>query len=197
MLDLNRDATHDRRPFLAIMPWDRGFRGWDPIEAQTGEPWHPAGARVQALAPDEPEAAAQALIEAITERRISALLLVGRTRHSGPIRLQTRAENRTLDGRDRHDHTAAGVVRATVPAGDILRELNRAGLAAQIASDAEEDAGSYLLYRILAALPDSLSVPAVGLLRLPRDMAPEPTDQAIKVAASAIARHIPALTASA
>ncbi len=193
MLDLNRDVTHDRRPFLAIVPWDRGFRGWDPIEARTGEPWHPVGARILALAADEPETAAQNLIDAITQRRISALLLAGRTRHSGPIRLQTRAENRTLDGKERHDPTGAGVVRATVPAGDILRELNRVGLTAQIASDAEEDAGSYLLYRVLAALPDRLSVPAVGLLRLPRDMAPEPADQAIKAAVSAMARHIPAL----
>jgi hypothetical protein len=53
----------------------------------------------------------------------------------------------------------------------MVRALNDAGLAAEATSDGEEDAGSYLLYRVLTALPDGSDAPAVGLIRAPAALA--------------------------
>ncbi|HBI18761.1 MAG TPA: hypothetical protein DDY79_05460, partial [Brevundimonas sp.] len=69
------------------------------------------------------------------------------------FRVQMRAENRTLDHKHRLSSTGPGVARATAPVADIVRALTAAGLEADASSEAEEDAGSYLLYRVLADLP--------------------------------------------
>ena len=58
------------------------------------------------------------------------------------------------------------------------------------ASDAEEDAGSYILYRILNDLPDGPASPAIGLIRAPSDAPNTKVQAAVKTAASAIARHL-------
>ena len=181
----------DRRPAIAICAWAPGFTAWDPVEDLSGDPWNPVGARTLPVpGSTEAEALAAELSALLTSGECSALLLVGRTAHPGAFRLQMRAENRCLDRADRLDHTGPGVARATAPTAEIVRDLNAAGLNALAASDAEEDAGSYILYRILNDLPDGPASPAIGLIRAPSDVADAKVQLAVKTAASAIARHL-------
>ena len=181
----------DRRPAIAICAWAPGFTAWDPVEDLSGDPWNPVGARTLPVpGSTEAETLAAELSALLTSGECSALLLVGRTAHPGAFRLQMRAENRCLDRADRLDHTGPGVVRATAPTAEIVRDLNAAGLNAVAASDAEEDAGSYILYRILNDLPDGPASPAIGLIRAPSDVADAKVQLAVKTAASAIARHL-------
>lgn len=191
LLDMESGLRPDRRPAIAICAWDPSFTAWDPVEDLSGEPWHPVGARTL---PVPGSAAADNLateLSAMLARgECSALLLVGATHHSDAFRLQLRAENRRLDRHDRLDHTGPGVARATAPAAEIVRDLNQAGLAAVAASEAEEDAGSYILYRILADLPDGAASPAVGLIRAPAEAQPAKVQSAVKTAAGVIARHL-------
>lgn len=181
----------DRRPAIAICAWDLSFTAWDPVEDLSGDPWHPVGARTLPV-PGNPSAEALAadLSERLRSGECGALLLVGRTVHPGAFRLQTRAENRSLNGAERLDHTGPGIARATAPAAEIVRALSDAGLNALAASDAEEDAGSYILYRILNDLPDGPASPAIGLIRAPSDAPHAKVQLAVKTAASAIARHL-------
>lgn len=191
MLDIDTGLGPDRRPSIAICAWNPGERGWDPVEDLSGEPWNPSGARtLDVSGTASVEALAVDLSARLRSGECSALLLVGRTSHPGAFRLQTRAENRRLDGSDRQDHTGPGVVRATAPAAEIVRDLTAAGLKAIAASDAEEDAGSYILYRILNDLPDGLASPSIGLIRAPLDAPDAKVQLAVKTAASAIARHL-------
>lgn len=181
----------DRRPAIAICAWDPGFTAWDPVEDLSGDPWNPVGARTLPVAGSAGADALAAELSALLARgECGALLLVGRTVHPGAFRLQMRAENRRLDGGDRLDHTGPGVARATAPAAEIVRDMTAAGLKALAASDAEEDAGSYILYRILNDLPDGPAAPAIGLIRAPSDVAEAKVQLAVKTAASAIARHL-------
>ena len=181
----------DRRPAIAICAWAPGFTAWDPVEDLSGDPWNPVGARTLPVpGSTEAEALAAELSALLTSGECSALLLVGRTAHPGAFRLQMRAENRCLDRADRLDHTGPGVARATAPTAEIVRDLNAAGLSALAASDAEEDAGSYILYRILNDLPDGPASPAIGLIRAPSDVADAKVQLAVKTAASASARHL-------
>ena len=181
----------DRRPAIAICAWAPGFTAWDPVEDLSGDPWNPVGARTLPVpGSTEAETLAAELSALLTSGECSALLLVGRTAHPGAFRLQMRAENRCLDRADRLDHTGPGVARATAPTAEIVRDLNAAGLNAVAASDAEEDAGSYILYRILNDLPDGPASPAIGLIRAPSDVADAKVQLAVKTAASAIARHL-------
>ena len=126
----------------------------------------------------------------------AVLLLVGRTRRSDGFRLQIRAENRALDGGERLDQVGPGMARATAPVADIVRALNEAGLTADASSDAEDDAGSYLLYRVLSGLPDGAGHAGVGLLRAPEHEADAAVQRAVKAAAQAMARHLSPLPRS-
>ena len=181
----------DRRPAIAICAWDPGFTAWDPVEDLSGDPWNPVGARTLPVAGStEADALAAELSAMLANGECGALLLVGRTVHPGAFRLQMRAENRCLDRSDRLDHTGPGIVRATAPTAEIVRDLAATGLNAMAASDAEEDAGSYILYRILNDLPDGPAAPAIGLIRAPSDVPNAKVQAAVKTAASAIARHL-------
>ncbi|MNU84623.1 hypothetical protein D3C71_743470 [compost metagenome] len=181
----------DRRPAIAICAWDPNFTAWDPVEDLSGDPWNPVGARTLPVpGSSSTETLAAQLSAMIASGECGALLLVGRTAHPGAFRLQMRAENRCLDRSDRLDHTGPGVVRATAPTAEIVRDLAAGGLNALAASDAEEDAGSYILYRILNDLPDGPASPAIGLIRAPSDAPDAKVQQAVKTAASAIARHL-------
>ncbi len=181
----------DRRPAIAICAWNPDFTAWDPVEDLSGDPWHPVGARTLPVSGDaSPEVLAAKLSAMIANGECGALLLVGRTVHPGAFRLQTRAENKRLVGTERLDHTGPGVVRATAAAAEIVRDLTAVGLNAIAASDAEEDAGSYILYRILNDLPDGPASPAIGLIRAPSDAPHAKVQLAVKTAASAIARHL-------
>lgn len=190
MFEPKDEVAPDDRPALVICAWDVGEAGWDPVEDLSGQPWSPAGARTLAVSGGEPEGLATVLSAHLADRRCRGLLLVGRTRRSSAFRLQIRAEARSPDGGRRLDPTGPGMARATAPAADIVRALNEAGLAADASSDSEDDAGSYLLYRILSDLPDRADTPTIGLLRAPEHEPDAMVQQAVKAAAQAMANHL-------
>lgn len=190
MLDIAAETTPDNRPAIVICAWDADEAAWDPVEDLSGQPWSPAGARTVAVPADDPEALATTLSNHLSDDRTRALLLVGRTCRSDGFRMQMRAENRSLDGGRRMNIVGPGIARATAPAAEIVRALNEAGFVADASSDAEEDAGSYLLYRILANLQEGADTPAIGLLRAPEHEADASVQRAVKTAAQAMARHL-------
>ncbi len=195
MAELDKTLT-DTRPGIVICAWDAAESGWDPIEDLSGEPWSPSGARTVPVPSADPDALASTLSAHLTDQRCRALLLVGRTRGHEGFRLQMRAENRTLDGAQRLDGVGPSVARATAPVAEMVRALKEAGLAADATSEAEDDAGSYLLYRVLANLPDGSDTPAVGLLRAPENESDDAMQRAVKTAAQAMARHLSPLPRS-
>jgi pyrrolidone-carboxylate peptidase len=195
MYESKDETAPDFRPALVICAWDVDEAGWDPVENLSGESWNPVGARTLPVAAGEPEALAAVLSAHLDDRSCRGLLLVGRTRRSDAFLVQIRAENRSLDGR-RHDIVGPGTARATAPVADIVRALNEAGLAADASSDSEEDAGSYLLYRVLSGLPDGRDTPAIGLLRAPEHETDVAFQRAVKAAAQAMAHHLPPLPRS-
>lgn len=197
MMGLDSNGRPDRRPVISICAWSPSYRAWDPVEDLSGEPWNPPGARTLATPGDvSAEALAETLTGLLSRGECSALLLVGRTVHAGPVRVQMRAENRRLGEPGRLDSTAPSIARVTAPVADILRELTEARISAIADSDAEEDAGSYILYRILADLPDSLESPSIGLLRIPDGESENTVRTAVKTAASAMARRLAPLPRS-
>lgn len=182
-------AVSDRRPAILICSWDAADPVWDLVEDLTGEPWNPPGARSVLVHGDETERLVQDLGDRLHSRKARALLLLGRTRHEGPIRLQIRAENRDGERGERLDPQGPGVVRATAPAADILQALADAKAPAVAASEAEDDPGSIILYRVLNALADE-ETPAVGLLRIPDGTPEQAIRQAVKAAAVAMTQHL-------
>lgn len=196
MLDTKAETTPDQRPGIVICAWDAAEAAWDPIEDLSGQPWSPAGARTVPVAADEPDALASTLSAHLNDQRTRALLLVGRTRRSDGFRVQIRAENRPLDGGARRNRVGPSVARATAPVAEMVRALKEAGLPADASSDAEDDAGSYLLYNVLANLPDGADTPAIGLLRAPAGEDDAAVTRAVKTAAQAMARHLAPLPRS-
>lgn len=196
MLEPRDEADNDHRPALVICAYDVDERGWDPFEDLSGEPWSPQEARTLAVAGGEAEVLADILTGHLRDQRCRGLLLVGRTRRSDAFRLQIRAENRSLEGGQRLDSLGPGMARATAPVGEIVRALNEAGLAAVASSESEEDAGSYLLYRVLTDLPDGPDTPIIGLLRAPEHEPDAAVQRAVKATAEAIARHLGPLSRS-
>lgn len=190
------DSRPDFRPALAICAYDVGQTAWDPAEDLSGEPWNPVGARTLAVAADAPEALATVLSARLADPHVRGLLLVGRSAAGDGFRIQVRALNRTLDGTRRLHDVGPGVVRATAPGADMVEALNAAGLPASVSSEAEDDAGSYLLYRILSDLPEGIDTPAVGLLRAPLDASEAMVRRAVKAAAQAVADHLAPLPRS-
>lgn len=189
MLDPS-ETSPDLRPGLVICAYDVDEEVWDPIEDLSGTLWSPAGARTIAVPADTREALADRLSDHLRDSACRGLLLVGRTRQGTDFRIQTRAENREPGGRDRIDADAPGMARATAPAAEMVRALNAAGLRVSASSEAEEDAGDYLLFRILNALPDGVDAPAVGLIRAPADLDDAAVTAGVKAAAGAIALHL-------
>ena len=190
MLDTRMLETPDQRPAIAICAYEIGETGWDPVEDLSGQPWNPTGARTLAIDAGEPEALAATLTEVLSLPACRGLLLVGRTRQDGGFKLQIRTENRSLDGTHRGDADGPGIARATAPTAEMMRELNEAGLTTGVSSEAEDDVGSFLLYRVLAALPEGADTPAIGLLRAPLGEANDRVQRAVKAAAQAMARHL-------
>lgn len=197
MLEFSDTATPDYRPAIVICAYEAGESGWDPVEDLSGEPWNPPGARTVAVAANDPEVLAATLSDHLGDPQCRALLLVGRTRAGGDdFRVQVRAVNRSLDGTGRLDEVGPGVARATAPVADMVRALTESGLAAEVSSEAEDDAGSYLLYRVLSSLPEGADTPAIGLLRAPEDAVDAVVQKAVKTAAQAMARHLSPLPRS-
>lgn len=196
MPDIADETPPDHRPAIVICAYDADETGWDPVEDLSGRPWSPSGVRTVAVPGGEPDVLAETLAMHLDDRHCRAVLLVGRTRRSAAFRLQIRAENRSLDGVRRLASVGPAVARATAPAADIVGALNEAGLRVETSSDAEDDAGSYLLYRVLSALPEGLDTPAVGLLRAPENASDAEVQRAVKAAAEAMARHLSPLPRS-
>jgi hypothetical protein len=196
MPDPTDGTAPDYRPAIVICAYEVEETGWDPVQDLSGAPWSPVGARTVPVAAGAPAALATTLSALLNERTCRGLLLVGRTHRSDSYRMQIRAENRSLDGAGRHDLNGPAMARATAPVAGIIRALNEAGLDAAASSESEEDAGSYLLYRILTGLPDGADTPAIGLLRAPVRESGAGLQEAVKVAAQAIARHMPMLPRS-
>lgn len=190
MLDTLAETPPDRRPAIVICAYGLDEDGWDPVEDLSGVPWCPTGARTVAVAASDPQTLAATLARHLGHSDCRAMLLVGRTRKTDRFRVQMRAENRDLAGGAKLSHTGPAVARATAPVAEMVRALNEAGLPADASSDGEDDIGSYLLYRVLTALPEGVDVPSVGLLRAPIDSGPDVVGRGIKAAAGVIARHL-------
>lgn len=190
MLDTIAENQPDRRPAILVCIYEADDPLSAALDTEGGAVWAPTGARVRAQGPDEPTALADVITRQIGEADCRAVLLVGRTRKSNSFRIQMRAENRAPAGGKKVSLIGPAMARATAPAAEIVRELIDAGLAADATSDSEEDVGSYLLYRILTALPDNADAPSVGLLRVPALIDGEQLRRGVQTAASAMARHL-------
>lgn len=190
MLDTTAETKPDRRPAIVICAYEVDDDGWDPIEDLSGQPWSPTGARTIAVAAADPDDLAETLARHLSDADCRAMLLVGRNRRSDLFRVQMRAEHRAAASHSASSTQAPSIARATAPVGEIVRALNEAGLNADATSEGEEDVGSYLLYRVLNALPEGVDVASVGLLRVPEDSGPDIVGRGVKVAAGAIARHL-------
>lgn len=190
MLDTTAEATQDRRPAIVICAYEVDDDGWDPVEDLSGLPWSPTGARTIAVLADDPETLVETLALHLSDADCRALLLVGRNRRSDLFRVQMRAENRGPGPGSAPLDQSPSIARATAPAAEIVQALQDLGLPAEATSDGEEDVGSYLLYRVLCALPEGMDVPSVGLLRVPEASPPDRVARGVKAAAGAIARHL-------
>lgn len=188
MHDTIADTAPDRRPAIVICAWDADDAVWDPIEDLSGQPWSPDGARTIAVPAAEVESLADTLVDHLRDDRTRALLLVGRSRRAEGFQLQMRTEKRGTGERG-HD-VSPSVARATAPAAEIVRALSDAGIEAHATSDAEDDVGSYLLYRVLSGLTEGADTPAIGLLRAPAQGNGGAAQRAVKTAAQAIARNL-------
>jgi len=190
MNDIDGPASVDRRPGIIICAYDGEDEGWDLVEDLSGEIWSPIGARSVPIAAADPDVLASTLAARLGSGECRAVLLVGRTQKGDGFRVQMRAENRTLDYKDRLSRTGPGIARTTAPVADMVRALNAAGLEADATSEVEEDVGSYLLYRVLSDLPDGPLTPSIGLLRAPAPANEAAVRKGIKAAASAMASHL-------
>ncbi|OYX56164.1 MAG: hypothetical protein B7Y86_10650 [Brevundimonas subvibrioides] len=189
MLDTIAENQPDRRPAILVCIYESADPLWTAIDEEVVS-WTPPGTRLRPVGPGDPAALAALITGQLEDADCRAVLLVGRTRKSNGFRVQLRAENRALDGGKKISQTGPALVRATAPAAEIVRALIDAGLVADASSDSEEDTGSYLLYRVLAALPDNADAPSVGLLRVPASLNVDQLRLGVQTAAAAMARHL-------
>lgn len=190
MPDADAASTDDRLPLIVICDYDVEDPVWDPVEDLSGAHWRPMGARALSLSGDDPDRLFESLSSHLRGGRCRALLLVGRAQGTDEFRVQMRAENRSLSGKERLDDDLPSLVRSTLPVADVVEALNEAGLTARATSDAEPDAGSYLLFRALSELPDIIDAPAIGLLRIPAGADEDRARRAVKTAASVLAAQL-------
>ena len=182
MLDTIAENSPDRRPVILVCAYDDTW----PLDAGDGDL---AGARLSGVGPADPELLSDRIAHELRESDCRAVLLVGRTRKSDGFRLQMRAENRALNG-GKVSLTGPGLARATAPVAEMVRALQEAGLAAEATSEGEEDTGTYLLYRVLTALPEDADVPLIGLLRASMSLNADQIRQGLQTAAGAMAQHL-------
>ncbi|MEQ7155806.1 hypothetical protein [Brevundimonas aurifodinae] len=195
MLDTLAEEKPDRRPAMLVCVYDEADGLW-PMPGLEDAATGPIAARVVPLGPDEPAALATRITGALADTDCRAILLVGRTRKADRFRIQMRAENRVLGGGRKLSDTGPALARATAPIAEMVRALGDAGFAADATSDSEDDAGSYLLYRLLTALPDNADAVAVGLLRAPDGLDAHDARRGVETAAMAMARHLTPLPRS-
>jgi hypothetical protein len=190
MLDPEVPTSQDRRPGIVICAYEADDDGWDPVEDLSGRFWDPPGARTVAVFADEPEALVSTLADHLRSGECQGILLVGRSARAPGFRIQMRAENHAPGQKQRLSRTGPGIARSTAPVADMIRALTDAGLKADASSEAEDDVGSYLLYRMLAELPDGPEAPAIGLIRAPLPADERLVRKGVKAAASAMARRM-------
>ncbi|MBU1348249.1 MAG: hypothetical protein KKA16_15015 [Alphaproteobacteria bacterium] len=190
MLETPAENAPDRRPAILVCVYEADDPALAALDDPAGAPWNPAGARTLPVGHDDPAVLADRIRDELNQTDCRAVLLVGRTRRSDAFRIQMRAENRTLTGGGKLTVTGPAMARATAPVAEMVRALNDAGLNADATSDSEDDAGSYLLYRVLTALPDDADVAAVGLLRAPASLDNESLRRGVQTAAATMARHL-------
>jgi hypothetical protein len=188
MLDTIAENQPDRRPAILVCVYETADPLWNALDGDAD--WTPPGARLRPVGPGEPADLAGRITGELDHADCRAVLLVGRTRKSDGFRVQMRAENRALTGGKKLSQTGPSLARATAPVAEMVRALIDAGLSADATSDSEEDVGSYLLYRVLTALPDDVDAPAVGLLRAPSTLNEAQLRLGIQTAATAMARHL-------
>lgn len=184
MLDTAAEEKPDRRAAMLVCVYDDADDLW-PLDAPAG-----LNARIRPVGPDDPAVLASVITGELDDEACRAVLLVGRTKKADRFRIQMRAENRALSGGKKLSLTGPAVARATAPVSEMVRALSDAGFAADATSESEDDAGSYLLYRVLTALPDNADAVAVGLLRTPDGLSAEETRRGVEAAAAAMARHL-------
>ncbi|MBO9502739.1 hypothetical protein [Brevundimonas sp. A19_0] len=187
MLDTPADAQPDLRPGLVLCAYEADV-DWSGEDSPSTD-WAPPGARLIPVEADAPETLARTLVERLKDPACRAALLIGRATGVDEFLIQTRAENRVLNGKGRLVPTGPGVARATAPALEMAQTLSEAGLSAQLSSEPGSDTGNYLLYRVLSSLPDDPEAPLVGLLRVP-DEGGAAVTRAIRLATEAMARHL-------
>lgn len=190
MLDITAEDQPDRRPEILVCVYETGDPAWAALNAVVAEGWAPPGARTRMIGPDDPAVLAERITEDLNHSDCRAVLLIGRTRRGDGFRIQMRAENRALAGHVKLSLTGPAMARATAPVAEIVRALSDSGLTTEATSESEEDAGSYLLYRVLTALPDAVDAPAVGLLRIPMTADTDALKTALRTASTAMARHL-------
>lgn len=179
-----------RLPCILICNWAEGPMVWDLVEDLSGVPWNPAHARTELVEGNsDVQALADHLVAKLLNHEARVLLLLGRTRNDGAVRLQIRAEVPKIEGQ-RSDHISPGVVRATAPTADILAAIKAAKVPVIASSEAEDDAGSHLLYAVMTALENSAETVAVGLMRFPVSMGEQAVSHAVKAAATVMTQHM-------
>lgn len=190
MPDTPTETMQDRRPAIVICSCEIGAPGWDLAEDLSGLPWSPTGARTIAVAASPPDTLVATLSRHLVDPDCRGLLLIGLNRRSERFRVQMRAENRGYEPGSEPLPQSPSIARATAPASDMIEALNAIGVLADASSEGEEDVASFLLYRVLCALPDGLDAPSIGLLRVPETSDTHAVERGIKAVAGAIARHM-------
>ena len=179
-------ATADLRPEIVVCVCDPALVPSIGDSSALSGPLKLARAR-RVDGPDAEVVAAE-IESRLRDPACKALLIVGLA-GAHAFRIQTRAENRVLNGKSRLLPTGPGVVRATASAQDLIRALADAGQAAEVSSDADADAASYVLFRAMSGLPDGRDAPSVALLRVPAGD-PARAGTGVGAAIAAMARHL-------
>lgn len=190
------EPVQDRRPAIVICPCEVAASVWDLAEDLSGQPWSPPGVRTIPLSTSLPDDLIQSLSTHLVDPDVRGLLLIGLNRRSDRFRVQMRAENRGFEPGSAPLPHSPSIARATAPAAGMIEALNEIGLSADASSEGEEDVASYLLYRILCALPDGMDAPSIGLLRVPESADHDTLEHGIKAVAAAISRHMSPLPRS-
>ncbi len=190
MLDITVETPEDRRPAILVCVYETDDPAWPALDSPSDRAWSPPGARLRSVGPLDPDVLTELISGELNRAACQSVLLIGRTRRSDGFQLQMRAENRALAGGAKLSDTGPGLARATAPVAEIVRALTAAGLNADATSESEEDVGSYLLYRVLTALPDDADAPAIGLLRAPVSIGSEALRLGVQAATGVMARHI-------
>lgn len=188
MLDTTAENKPDRRPVILVCAYEEAA-SFGPLDDDVAVA---AGARLTPLGPDDPDILSEQIAKELREAECRAVLLIGRTRKADGFRLQMRAENRALTGGGKVSSIGPGLARATAPVAEMVRALHEANLPAEATSEGEgeEDAGSYLLYRILTALPEDADVPSIGLLRASSSLNADQVRLGLQIAAATMAQNL-------